>query len=180
MESNRASTITIDTWVHIIGIAFGLIGVFASIIYTGYQARIQQERQWQHEQDRAGCREENERASIRRATTVELEDLRVRISAFIDVEKEYEEDSPISSPYEGFVPEIYRAMLPRIVLLSSTEVSMIMRTYREFIVLSQQTTLYSKSYYLERMQKIAEDIDIALYFLNSHPETPCGQLDGSQ
>ncbi len=166
---------TIDNWIQIGTIIFGLIGVFISILYSAHQARKQQEHQWKYERGRVERKEANERASIRNALTVELEDIRLRIQTSLEVEEEKEKEiegiPPIPVFYEEFVPEIYHAILPRIITLSSIEVGALIFAYQEFIKHTRPTPmsdLMIRDAYLERTRHILKNIDIVLKILKDH------------
>ena len=170
----------------IIGPLFGFAGVALTLWYNAKQAREQQDRQWQHEQERAKRKDDDERAALRGALTAELQAMLSMIQVFLDEYAEEEKRKELTPlppvPVDAELSTaIYRAVLPRITMLSALEIGALTRAYAAFIQDIENWTglehLDNPEYYIQRaalyirsVKIISTQIKRALKTLQDHKE----------
>lgn len=160
----------------------GFIGVIVTLWYNAYQARKQQERQWQHEQEKAEAKDANDRTALRNALTVELEEILSALQMFL----EYTEENK-GEGFIGFIPlnvelstAIYRAVLPRITILSTLEISAVAGAYTGLIDRMNPSrwidrnhsehSPYHADLYIGSAKAVSVSIKIALSILKQHQD----------
>ena len=162
----------------------GFSGVIITLWYNAYQARKQQERQWQHEQKKAAAEEANERAALRAALIAELQEIRLSIQVLLEYDKERKKEillPPVPVDAE-LNTAIYRAVLPRITVLSAPEISALISAYTGFIrnignrtglenIDNRELYIRRADLYLHWVKIISENIELALKVLEEHKET---------
>ena len=122
---------TIDTWVNIVAIIVGLVGVFIALQKNGRLAREQQERQWNYDAARAERRDIYERTTLQSALRIELQAIHssIRISLKLAGEKSKEDAPSLLMGSPEFNTEIYQAALPRIGILPDDQIRVTARYY---------------------------------------------------
>jgi len=171
----------------VIGAGVGFAGVILTLLYNARQARKQQERQWQYERERAEAKDADERTAIRSALTAELRAMLRPIQIFLESAEEDKEKGmlfPVQMETE-LSTEIYRTILPRIIMLSTLEISALTGAYTDFIrqmklsssrdLTRTHPELYSQDadLYIGTMKRVAMNIKVALKIL-AQQQDECG------
>lgn len=170
----------------VISTVVGFAGLIITLWYNAKQAREQQDRQWQHEQERAKTKDDDERAALRGALTAELQAMLLTIQVFLDEYAEEEKRKELVPlppvPVDAELSTaIYRAVLPRITMLSALEIGALTSAYANFIRNVGDWTglehLDNPEYYIQRadlyirsVKIISRKIKIALKTLEEHKE----------
>lgn len=180
---------TIDFVINIgtvISTVVGFAGLIITLWYNAKQAREQQDRQWQHEQEGAKAKDADERAALRGALTAELQAMLLTIRMFLEEyaeEGKREELIPLPPvPVDAELSTaIYQAVLPRITMLSALEIGALTSAYANFIRnvgdWAGSEHLDNPEYYIRRadlyirsVKNVSRSIKIALKTLEEHKE----------
>lgn len=170
----------------IIGPLFGFAGVALTLWYNARQARKQQERQWRHERERAKTKDDDERAALRGALTAELQAMLSTIQVFLDEYAEEEKRKELTPlppvPVDAELnTAIYRAVIPRITMLSALEIGALTDAYATFIRNVEGWTgleyldnpkhyIRGADLYIRSVKIISTRIKMALKTLEDHKE----------
>ena len=186
IATSMGSAITVDTWVNICALILGLFGVFITLLYSARLARKQQDRQWEHEQERADAKDAHERTVLRSALTAELQAIRVVVRMSVENAKKGKKEGDFLSlkTYPEFSTEIYQAILPRIGMLSDAEIHAIAQAYKGLAIQTQRVKLIGENedtgqvvirrlqmdHYIDAMSAALKEIDTALKALAYHQD----------
>ena len=165
----------------VLSIFFGFISVIVTLGYNACQARRQQERQWQHEQEAAEAREANDRTALRNALTVELNDILSTLQMFLEYTEENEEEVVLFVSLNiELSTAVYRAVLPRITILSTLEISAVTLAYTSLIDRLNQahwrdqnnSELFPRhpDLYIGSAKVVSTNVKVALSILKQHQE----------
>ena len=177
---------TVDTWVNICALIFGLVGVFITLLYNARLARKQQDRQWEYEQEKAQAQDAHERAVLRSALIVELQAIHDEVQTHITqaAESMKKEGLIAMTTYPEFSTEIYQAVLPRIGMLSDPEIHALAQAYKGLTIQAQTLRLIGKNegigqvrispdqvgHYINVMNLASQKIDPVLKTLADHQD----------
>lgn len=154
----------------------GFVGVIITLLCNAWQARKQQERQWECERKGADERDAHERTAIRSALTAELCAIRGPILVFLErAEKRKKRGIPIPlSTDVQLGTEIYRAILLRIIMPSPMETITLGSAYEDFIehVGSSISIEWNDNIdiYISSMKRVSMNIELAIKILAQHQE----------